>query len=108
MWTRAKHKFKTQVKENTLHPVWNEDFRCLVHVPDRQKVTFELYDYDVVGQADIIGEAHVKIRDLKVNEKTDIWLPIKNKMPAADEKGVRFHHPSGYRADEGDALPITL
>lgn len=89
LFTRAKHKFKTQVKQNTLHPVWNEDFRCLVHVPEQQQLTCVLYDYDTVGQPDIIGEARLNIRDLKQNEKQDIWLDVKNKMVSEEEKGVR-------------------
>ncbi|KAK9861272.1 hypothetical protein WJX84_001563 [Apatococcus fuscideae] len=87
LFTRPKHKFKTQVKENTLHPVWNEDFRCLVHVPEQQQLTCVLYDYDTLGQPDVIGDAHLNIRDLKLNEKQDIWLDVKSKIGAAEDKG---------------------
>ena len=89
LFTRAKHKFKTQVKQNTLHPVWNEDFRCLVHVPEQQQLTCILYDYDTLGQPDTIGEATLNIKDLKLNEKQDIWLDVKNRIGAAEDKGVR-------------------
>lgn len=36
LFTRDKRKVKTQVKQNTLHPSWDEDFQLLVHEPQHQ------------------------------------------------------------------------
>ena len=39
---------KTAVKHATRHPVWEEDLKLLVHVPDMQALTIELRDWDLL------------------------------------------------------------
>ena len=36
LYVRDKNIYKSQVKENNHHPVWNEEFKFLVHEPDYQ------------------------------------------------------------------------
>ena len=46
---------KTAVKHATRHPVWEEDLKLLVHVPDMQALTIELRDWDLLNTSDRIG-----------------------------------------------------
>lgn len=55
LYTRDKRKLKSQVKGNTYHPVWNENFQLLVHEPDHQNLTCILYDWDRLSPSDEIG-----------------------------------------------------
>ena len=36
LFTRDKNVLKSQVKQNSKHPRWNEEFKLLVHEPDYQ------------------------------------------------------------------------
>ena len=43
------------MQHNTTSPVWNEDFKFLVHVPGQQYLTGELKDWDRLSASDEIG-----------------------------------------------------
>ena len=42
LFVRDSRKVKTQVKDNSANPEWNEEFQFLVHEPDSQQLTGEL------------------------------------------------------------------
>jgi hypothetical protein len=43
LWLSHKLKRRTSIKGYTLSPVWNEDFKFLVHDPESQRLTLELW-----------------------------------------------------------------
>ena len=42
LFVRDSRKVKTQVKDDSANPEWNEEFQFLVHEPDSQQLTGEL------------------------------------------------------------------
>ena len=45
----------TQVQHSSTHPVWNEELRLLVHVPELQSLHVEIRDWDLLNASDHIG-----------------------------------------------------
>ena len=58
LYTRHGRKLKSQVRHNTTSPIWNEDFRFLVHVPGQQYLNGELKDWDRLSASDEIGRCN--------------------------------------------------
>ncbi|KAK9807354.1 hypothetical protein WJX73_005591 [Symbiochloris irregularis] len=76
MFVRDKRIQKSQVKENSKNPKWNEDFKFLVHEPDYQALNAIMFDWDRVNADDEIGRISVPIKDLPHAEPQDLWLEI--------------------------------
>ena len=69
---------QTQVKKKTLNPVWEEEFE-FIHV-DRKSdsyISFTLWDRDIVGEDDQLGQHIVHVRDIKAARPTDSGAAIK-------------------------------
>eukprot|EP01087_Luapelamoeba_hula_P007200 TRINITY_DN1748_c2_g1_i2.p1 TRINITY_DN1748_c2_g1~~TRINITY_DN1748_c2_g1_i2.p1 ORF type:complete len:3417 (+),score=716.50 TRINITY_DN1748_c2_g1_i2:301-10551(+) len=94
---------KTDIKKNTIHPVWNEqfDFDEGFINPKKDVLSFELYDWDRLGKDDPLGYVQVNVSDFGVNKLYDQWLPI-NDFKARDKKGEGELH---IQAVYGD-LPL--
>ncbi len=45
----------TKVQHSSTHPVWNEELRLLVHVPELQSLHVEIRDWDLLNASDHIG-----------------------------------------------------
>ena len=74
---RDKRKLKTQVKQNTTKPVWNEEFQLLIHEPDHQHLTLHMFDHDVLSVDDEVGRGSFPIRDLRNGEEEEVEIEIK-------------------------------
>lgn len=90
LFTRDKNVLKSQVKQNSKHPRWNEEFKLLVHEPDYQSLNAILLDFDALNPDDEIGRVSVPIRDLPNQEKQDLWLDI---FDYAEDAKAREHIP---------------
>ena len=77
---RDKRKLKTQVKENTTRPTWNEEFQLLIHEPDHQHLTLEMFDHDVLSVDDEIGRGSFAIRNLRNGIEEELEIEIKEQM----------------------------
>lgn len=47
----------SQVRKNTLEPLWDEEFRLLVRDPTKQQLEVDLYDWDRFNADDHIGRS---------------------------------------------------
>ena len=74
---RDKRKLKTQVKENTTRPEWNEEFQLLVHEPEHQFLSMIMYDHDVLSVDDEIGRASFAIRNLRNGEEEEVEVEVR-------------------------------
>ena len=43
------------MRRSTSHPVWDEQLRLLVHVPELQALHLEVRDWDMLNASDCIG-----------------------------------------------------
>lgn len=55
VWVNKKRATRTMVKHNSNNPVWEEDLKLLVHMPEMQALNVELRDWDVMNPSDLIG-----------------------------------------------------
>lgn len=76
LFVRDKRKLKTQVKENTTRPEWNEEFQLLVHEPEHQFLSMIMYDHDVLSVDDEIGRASFAIRNLRNGEEEEVDVKV--------------------------------
>ncbi|KAA6419256.1 MAG: hypothetical protein FRX49_10780, partial [Trebouxia sp. A1-2] len=74
---RDKRKLKTQIKQNTTKPEWNEEFQLLVHEPEHQVLTLHMFDHDVLSVDDEIGRGSFPIRKLRNGEEQELDIEIK-------------------------------
>lgn len=64
--------WKTQYKNNTDSPVWNETFHFPVsNLTD--KLCIELYDQDTISKDDLISSMTFQMSDFRINETVDKW-----------------------------------
>lgn len=88
---RDKRKLKTQVKENTTRPEWDEEFQLLVHEPEHQHLTLLMYDHDVLSVDDEIGRASFAIRNLRNGEEEEVDVEVKPQVTeSSNEMMVRI------------------
>ena len=88
---RDKRKLKTQVKENTTRPEWNEEFQLLVHEPDHQFLTLHMYDHDVLSVDDEIGRASFAIRNLRNGEEEEVDVEVKPPVENSNDQIMVRH-----------------
>jgi len=74
---RDKRKLKTQIKQNTTKPEWNEEFQLLIHEPEHQHLTLHMFDHDVLSVDDEIGRGSFPIRNLRNGEEEELDIEIK-------------------------------
>ena len=69
-------KFKTtKVDDNGFNPVWNNSFDFQVHNPDLALLRFIIYDMDIFGDSNFIGQYTIPVRCLRPGYRS---IPLKN------------------------------
>lgn len=71
--TRVK---KTKTINNDIDPIWNEHFKLEVEDLATQKLTVEVYDDEGLQPSQLIGSAHIDLKNLTPEAFEDIWLPL--------------------------------
>lgn len=69
--------FQTRVVQKTISPVWKENFISYVDNPFKP-LTFQVYDKDLVGTDDFMGEATLDLTSLQLGKMTGLVLDLKN------------------------------
>ncbi|TRY67420.1 hypothetical protein TCAL_09079 [Tigriopus californicus] len=69
--------FQTRVVQKTTSPVWKENFISYVDNPFKP-VTFQVYDKDLVGTDDFMGETTLDLTSLQLGKMTGLVLDLKN------------------------------
>lgn len=80
LYVRDKRKLKTQIKQNTTKPVWNEEFQLLVNEPEHQHLSLHMLDHDMLSVDDEIGRASFPIRNLRNGEEQEVDLEVKEEV----------------------------
>lgn len=87
------------IQNNDLNPVWNEHFEFIVEDPSSQFLTVRIFDDDGIQDAEFLGTAHVRLKELEPGKVKEFWLKlVKDLGVQRDNKNrgeVRL--PSHYR-----------
>uniref|UniRef100_A0A803MLH4 Uncharacterized protein n=1 Tax=Chenopodium quinoa TaxID=63459 RepID=A0A803MLH4_CHEQI len=67
---------KTSIKNRTLNPKWNEDFKLFVKDPETQVLELQVYDWDKFGGDDYMGMQVVPLNQLTPHEKKIFTLDL--------------------------------
>ena len=67
---------KTDVKDNTLQPEWNEEFEVEVEDPWNSKIWFLLRDKGRFTKDEDIGACFISLFNLKKEEPKTMWLDL--------------------------------
>ncbi len=62
-----------KVQHSSTHPVWNEELRLLVHVPELQSLHVEIRDWDLLNASDHIGRRASHCFRLQVVDLYATW-----------------------------------
>ncbi|CAG8484717.1 8704_t:CDS:2 [Ambispora leptoticha] len=76
LWIEKGYKQKTTVKNNTVEPQWNEDFKFNIH--GEHTLHIKVLDKDTISEDDKIGEAKIDLKDVFNTRYVDQWY----KLPA--------------------------
>jgi Ca2+-dependent lipid-binding protein len=77
--TGTKSKVKTSVKDNTLTPVWNEEFKFVLYNPARQSLALLIKDQDVAADDDM-ATLTVQLATIPIGRPVEKWydlVPVK-------------------------------
>ncbi|CAB4063192.1 unnamed protein product [Lepeophtheirus salmonis] len=73
----AERLFQTKYIAKTVNPEWNETFICHTDNPFKP-LMLQVYDHDVVGSDQFMGEAKVDLTNLQIKHPLDLTLPLKD------------------------------
>ena len=73
-YDNAKYKTKS-VSDNGFNPDWNDSFDFQIHNPDLAILRFVIYDVDIFGDANFIGQYTVPVRCIRHGYRS---IPLKN------------------------------
>jgi WD40 repeat protein len=79
-------RYKTQVKKNSLNPIWNEEFIFNVEENARE-LKIVLYDWSITKEEDFIGQVLIPTSDIEANPYRDEWFKLKDLDGTTDVKG---------------------
>nr|GME11575.1 synaptotagmin-5-like isoform X1 [Ipomoea batatas] len=67
---------KSKVINNTLNPIWNENFEFEVEDASTQHLTVKVYDDEGIQASELIGCAQVQLKDLEPGKVKSVWLAL--------------------------------
>ena len=67
---------KTKVVKNCLNPVWGQEFTFDLIDITRDKVKFEIFDWDLCGGDDLLGSFSIKYTNLRWNKPVNFELEL--------------------------------
>lgn len=69
-------KFKTKtIHDNGFNPIWNDSYDFQVFCPDLALLRFVIYDVDIFGDSNFIGQYTIPVRCLRSGYRS---IPLKN------------------------------
>ncbi|KAI4379502.1 hypothetical protein MLD38_005787 [Melastoma candidum] len=67
---------KSKIINNELNPIWNEHFEFIVEDASTQNLVVKIYDDEGLQASELIGCAHVRLKDLQPGKVKDVWLKL--------------------------------
>lgn len=68
--------YKSKTKKKTLNPTWNETCTCIIKNRVNDIINIKIVDWDATSTNDDIGEAILKLSDVKPDGVTQLSIPI--------------------------------
>ncbi|KAI5478145.1 hypothetical protein MNV49_005409 [Pseudohyphozyma bogoriensis] len=97
--------YKSQVIKKTLHPKWNETANVPIFSRVAAKFFLEVYDWDRVGSATLLGKAPIDLAALEPIERTEVSLlltdPKTRKQKGTVNIAMVFHPAFVIRTRQG-------
>lgn len=66
------NKYKTEVQNNNLNPVWNQEFDLVTHDPENDELHLCMYDKDIIKDDRMIDEIVIPIQEI-INAAPDVY-----------------------------------
>jgi synaptotagmin-like protein len=76
-------KRKTSIKKKTLNPVFNETLTYKIHdrpVISNCTVWLSVWNNDILGRNDFLGEVYISLSTLNLNNKSQKWYTLQDKQ----------------------------
>eukprot|EP00741_Cyanophora_paradoxa_P024084 tig00021726_g23259.t1 len=73
---------KTEVKKETLNPIWNHRVVIESLADENETVTLVIYDWDRFGGNDYMGEVEVQLKQAYIGAANTLKLPVTTTKPA--------------------------
>lgn len=67
---------KSEVVKKTLSPKWNENFTTQIRSRVADKLTLEVFDWDRIGSATLLGNAVIDLQSLEPFESKEVEVPL--------------------------------
>ena len=83
----GKQRFKTKVVKMNLNPEWDQEFSFVV-ADVREVLKFDVYDEDLIGIDDFLGQMKVPLEDLLAAENLSLgqrWYQLLPKSKSSDK-----------------------
>ena len=77
------------LQNNDLNPIWNEHFEFVVEDASTQNLTIKVYDDEGLQPSELIGCAHVSLKDLQPGKVKDVWLKLVKDLEIQRDKKDR-------------------
>ena len=107
----ARHKVRTKTVKKTLNPEWNEQYEMKdVVLTDNVRIT--IWDYDVIGKNDLLGQVEIPLSKIELNTPFEKWYAVPMELAAEKEPPVFIYfdvkviaaknlRPRSFRMDVG-------
>jgi len=82
------HVLQTRVIKKTLNPMWNEEFILYPSNPDKDILCIKVYDFDSVGNNDLLGEIEIPVVALENRPPQEQWHQLQEKKGPTTFKPV--------------------
>jgi Ca2+-dependent lipid-binding protein len=73
-----RQEFTTATIKKSVNPAWNEEFRIKVTPGsnDHYDVVFTIFDWDRMGDDEVIGEVRIPVNDFRSRTTEDVAFPV--------------------------------
>jgi hypothetical protein len=75
----GKEVYKTEKKDKTLTPVWNETFDLAVRSRTAAKLEVHLFDWDLGSSDDFLGKGQIDLKSLEPYQRKEVTIPLDGK-----------------------------
>lgn len=92
--------FKTETIKKTLNPEFNENFKISIKSRSNQKLNLKVYDWDMTGDNDFLGEFTIDLNKIPINQ----LINDNFKLDTQGFVNVSFKFLPGYLKASGELL----
>ncbi|KAI5517567.1 C2 domain-containing protein family [Trichomonas vaginalis G3] len=94
---------RTGVVMKNKNPEWHQTFNVPIPNQKKDKLHITVYDWDEKNSNDLIGYAHIELKDVKLNTPVEQEVQLKKKHGLRKDRGVVHLKYTAYRPGEEPA-----